>query len=68
MAHKNSPKPRQKLVVRLSPPKPRNPVAQAARERNAGAHGISRGGERVAERALLQKLLRGAKKDNGGEV
>jgi len=59
-------KTRQKLVFRLPAQKPRNPVAQAARERHAGAHGTSRGGERSAERALLQKLLRGAKEENEG--
>jgi len=68
MAHKKTLKTRQKFVFCLPPQKPRNPVAQAARERNAGAHGTSRGGERVTERALLQKLLRDIKEGNDEEA
>lgn len=50
---------RQKLMFRLEASgKPRNPVAVAAKQRHAGAHGPSVGGERVQARTLLQKLLK----------
>jgi hypothetical protein len=37
--------------------KPRNPLAVAARQRSAGAHGASRKAERLRDKRLVKKLL-----------
>lgn len=37
--------------------KPRNPLAVAARQRSAGAHGPSRKAERLRDKRLVKKLL-----------
>ena len=51
---------RQKLVFRAQPAhsvKPRNPVAVAAKARNAGVHGKTVSAKRQLQRRALKKLL-----------
>ena len=51
---------RQKLMIRtepVKPPKPRNPVAVAAKQRAAGAHQKTASTERQTQKRLLDKLL-----------
>jgi hypothetical protein len=52
---------RQKMMFRVGPsPKPRNPVAVAAKSRAAGPHVKTPSGQRqAAKRALAKALLKG---------
>ena len=49
------------MKIKIKLPKPRNPLAVAARQRQAGAHGAYRPerGERRAEKQRLHLLLSG---------
>jgi len=56
---------RQKLTIRIEPsqkahrvPKPRNPVALAAKQRVAGPHKTSQGAQRQQEKRQIEKKLR----------
>jgi hypothetical protein len=44
-----------KSVIAVPVPRPRNPLATAARRRSAGAHGPTRKAERAAARVRLKK-------------
>ena len=46
-----------KIKLRLTQPKPRNPLVVAAAQRKAGAHLKSRAAERQADQAALKKHL-----------
>lgn len=51
---------RQKMMLRAKPakpPKPRNPVAVAAKQRLAGSHQKSASSERQEQKRLLDRLL-----------
>ena len=48
---------RQKLIFRLGPSKPRNPVAMKARQLPAGRHEKSAGAKRADEKAKLKEAL-----------
>lgn len=50
---------RQKLVFRLPPEKPRNPLVVAALRKRGGAHRKAPGALRAAGRRALKKLLAG---------
>jgi hypothetical protein len=47
-----------KIKLRLTQPKPRNPLAVPAAQRKAGAHRKSRSAERQADKAALKKQLK----------
>jgi hypothetical protein len=46
-----------KIKLRLTQPKPRNPLVPAAAQRKAGSHRKSRAAERQAQKAQLKKDL-----------
>lgn len=48
-----------KIKLRLTQPKPRNPLVQPAAQRKAGAHRKSRSAERQAQKNALKKELKG---------
>jgi hypothetical protein len=48
-----------KIKLRVTPPKPRNPLVAAAAQRKAGSHRKSRSAERQAQKAQLKKDLKG---------
>jgi hypothetical protein len=48
-----------KIKLRLTPPKPRNPLVAAAAQRKAGSHRKSRSAERQAQKAQLKRELKG---------
>jgi len=48
-----------RIKLRLTPPKPRNPLAVPAAQRKAGAHRKSRSAERQAQKNALKKELKG---------
>lgn len=48
-----------KMKLRVSAPKPRNPLVAAAAQRKAGSHRKSKSGERQEQKAALKKELRG---------
>jgi hypothetical protein len=47
-----------KIKLRLTAPRPRNPLVAVAARRKAGAHGKSRSAERQQEKAALKKQLK----------
>jgi hypothetical protein len=47
-----------KIKLRLTQPKPRNPLVAAAARRKAGSHRKSRAAERRSEKMALKKQLR----------
>ena len=47
-----------KMKLRLTAPKPRNPLVAAAAQRKAGEHRKSRSAERQAQKAQLKKTLK----------
>ena len=47
-----------KIKLRLTQPKPRNPLVVAAAQRKAGSHRKSRAAERQADQAALKKHLK----------
>jgi hypothetical protein len=47
-----------KIKLRVTAPKPRNPLVPAAAQRKAGSHRKSRAAERQAEKAQLRKQLK----------
>jgi hypothetical protein len=47
-----------KIKLRLTQPKPRNPLVIAAAQRKAGSHRKSRSAERQADKAALKKHLK----------
>ncbi len=47
-----------KIKLRLTQPKPRNPLVPAAAQRKAGSHRKSRSAERQADKAALKKQLK----------
>ena len=46
------------IKLRLTAPKPRNPLGAAAAQRKAGSHRKSRAAERQAQKAQLKKDLK----------
>jgi hypothetical protein len=48
-----------KMKLRLTAPRPRNPLVAAAAQRKAGEHRKSRSAERQAQKAQLKKDLKG---------
>jgi hypothetical protein len=48
-----------KIKLRVTPPKPRNPLVAAAAQRKAGSHRKSRSAERQAQKAQLKRELKG---------
>lgn len=46
------------IKLRLTQPKPRNPLVTAAAQRKAGSHRKSRSAERQADKAALKKQLK----------
>ena len=46
------------IKLRLTAPKPRNPLVAAAAQRKAGSHRKSRSAERQAQKAPLKKDLK----------
>ncbi len=46
------------IKLRLTPPKPRNPLVVAAAQRKAGSHRKSRSAERQADQQALKKQLK----------
>ena len=46
------------IKLRLTAPKPRNPLVPAAAQRKAGSHRKSRSAERQADKAALKKQLK----------
>ena len=46
------------IKLRLTAPKPRNPLVAAAAQRKAGSHRKSRSAERQAQKAQLKKELK----------
>lgn len=47
-----------KIKLRVTAPKPRNPLVAAAAQRKAGSHRKSRSAERQADKAQLKKQLK----------
>jgi hypothetical protein len=47
-----------RIKLRVTPPKPRNPLVAAAAQRKAGSHRKSRSAQRQAEQAALKKQLK----------
>ena len=47
-----------KIKLRLTQPKPRNPLVSAAAQRKAGSHRKSKAAQRQAEKAALKKQLK----------
>ena len=47
-----------KIKLRVTAPKPRNPLVPAAAQRKAGSHRKSRSAERQADKASLKKQLK----------
>ncbi len=47
-----------KIKLRLTTPKPRNPLVAAAAQRKAGEHRKSRSAERHAQKQALKKQLK----------
>lgn len=47
-----------KIKLRLTAPKPRNPLVAAAAQRKAGSHRKSRSAERQAQKSALKKELK----------
>lgn len=47
-----------KIKLRLTQPKPRNPLVAAAAQRKAGSHRKSRSAQRQAQKATLKKELK----------
>jgi hypothetical protein len=48
-----------KIKLRVTAPKPRNPLVAAAAQRKAGSHRKSRATERQAQKRALKKELKG---------
>ena len=48
-----------KMKLKMTAPKPRNPLVAAAAQRKAGAHRKSKSSERHAQKQALKKELRG---------
>ena len=48
-----------KIKLRVTAPKPRNPLVAAAAQRKAGSHRKSASAERQQEKARLKKELKG---------
>lgn len=51
------------MKIKISLPKPRNPVAQAARKRHAGIHDKSEKTKRREARQALQKAIKEGRED-----
>lgn len=47
-----------KMKLRVTAPKPRNPLVAAAAKRKAGSHRKSRSGERQADKLQVKKQLK----------
>lgn len=47
-----------KIKLRVTAPKPRNPLVPLAQQRKAGSHRKSRSAERQAQKAQLKKQLK----------
>lgn len=47
-----------KMKLRVTAPKPRNPLVAAAAQRKAGSHRKSKSAQRQAEKAALKKQLK----------
>jgi hypothetical protein len=47
-----------KIKLRVTAPKPRNPLVAAAAQRKAGSHRKSRSAERQAQKAQLKRQLK----------
>lgn len=47
-----------RIKLRVTPPKPRNPLVAAAAQRKAGSHRKTRAAQRQADKAALQKQLK----------
>jgi hypothetical protein len=47
-----------KIKLRVTQPKPRNPLVAAASQRKAGSHRKSRAAQRQEQKALLKKQLK----------
>ena len=47
-----------RIKLRLTAPRPRNPLVGAAAQRKAGAHRKSRAAERQAQQAALRRQLK----------
>lgn len=47
-----------KMKLRVTPPKPRNPLVAAAAQRKAGAHRKSGSAQRQAQQRALKKQLK----------
>jgi hypothetical protein len=47
-----------KIKLRVTAPKPRNPLVAAAAQRKAGSHRKTRSAERQQEKAALKKQLK----------
>jgi hypothetical protein len=47
-----------KIKLRVTAPKPRNPLVAAAAQRKAGSHRKSRSAERQQQKAALKKQLK----------
>lgn len=47
-----------RIKLRVTPPKPRNPLVAAAAQRKAGSHRKSRSAERQQEKSQLKKQLK----------
>jgi hypothetical protein len=47
-----------KIKLRMTAPKPRNPLVAAAAQRKAGSHRKSRSAERQQDKAQLKKQLK----------
>lgn len=47
-----------RIKLRVTAPKPRNPLVAAAARRKAGSHRKSRSAERQADKARLKKALK----------
>lgn len=47
-----------KIKLRLTPPKPRNPLVAPAKQRKAGSHRKPRAAQRRADKMALKKQLK----------
>jgi hypothetical protein len=47
-----------RIKLRLTPPKPRNPLVAAAAQRKAGSHRKSQAAQRRSEKMALKKQLK----------
>jgi hypothetical protein len=58
------------MKITIKTPKPRNPLAIAARQRNAGAHGahLAQRKQRRTEKQALRSLVTGKKREGEGDA